>query len=560
MKPRATPGHDTFLVAQIATVVSVAAFLYFLRHDELVLYGDAVAHMNIARRVFDSRTPGLLQLGTVWLPLPHLLTLPFLVPRRLWQTGIGGSFPSMVAYIFSAVGIFRLVRTVLPQPEDARGRALVRFTCWLAVVIFALNPNLIYLQATAMTEPLYLAFFIWAVVFFASALRSCQSGETDRGNAALVKTGLCLAAAAWTRYDGWLLTAVVVVLAIVLGLFGNFAPLRSGAIKMMLIASAAPLLWLGYNAAVYRNPLEFANGPYSARAIEQKTAVPGFPPHPGSGNLRTAFHYFFKSAQLNLAAGATFERSQGTVTGVLQALWVSLLVFGTAVVVLFQRKLWPVLLLWIPVPFYMLSIDYSGVPIFIPVWWPFSYYNVRYGIELLPAFAVLVAFAAYGLMRFFAGTKGTVTIGALFLLVTAITYARTSTSGIVSLQEAQVNARTRIALEKQLASIFETLPPNSTYLMYLGDHPGALQRAGIPLSHVINEGNHRPWKRPTDPDGLWERALAHPASYADYIVALGSDSVASSVTKSELDALLVLHVTGQPEAVIYRTRKSNQAR
>jgi len=64
-------------------------------------------------------------------------------------------------------------------------------------------------------------------------------------------------------------------------------------------------------------------------------------------------------------------------------------------VALFQPKLWPVLLLWTPVPFYMLSIAHSGVPIFVPVWWPFSYYNVRYGLELLPAFAVFVALALY---------------------------------------------------------------------------------------------------------------------------------------------------------------------
>ena len=60
--------RETTLVAQIAACVSVAAFLYYLRYDQILLYGDAVAHINIARRVFDSRTPGLLQLGTVWLP------------------------------------------------------------------------------------------------------------------------------------------------------------------------------------------------------------------------------------------------------------------------------------------------------------------------------------------------------------------------------------------------------------------------------------------------------------------------------------------------------------
>src|SRR6476469_10844584 len=112
---RAAPKTDTdsLLVAQIAAAISIGAFLYFLRQDQLTLFGDAVAHMNIARRVIDSRTPGLLQLGTVWLPLPHLLMLPFLLSNWMWKTGVGGSIPSMAAYVFGTVGIFRLVRGVL---------------------------------------------------------------------------------------------------------------------------------------------------------------------------------------------------------------------------------------------------------------------------------------------------------------------------------------------------------------------------------------------------------------------------------------------------------------
>ena len=42
-------------------------------------YGDAEAHLNLARRVVDSRTPGLSQIGPVWLPLPHLLMLPLVI-------------------------------------------------------------------------------------------------------------------------------------------------------------------------------------------------------------------------------------------------------------------------------------------------------------------------------------------------------------------------------------------------------------------------------------------------------------------------------------------------
>jgi hypothetical protein len=130
----------------------------------------------------------------------------------------------------------------------------------------------------------------------------------------------------------------------------------------------------------------------------------------------------------------------------------------------------------------------------------------------------------------------------------------------VSFQEAVINSRSRIALEKALARDLQLFPPESTYLMYLGDHVGAFQRAGIPLSHVINEGNHRPWKHPSDPDGLWERALAHPAAYANFVIAFDSDAVATAVNSSELSTVLVLRVSGQPQATIYQTTKSNQPR
>ena len=541
MKKPSPSGSETVLVAQLAAAVSIASFFYYLRHGDLLLYGDAVAHINIARRVFDSRTPGLLQLGTVWLPLPHLLMLPFLLSRWLWQTGIGGSIPSLFAYVLSVTGIFRLVRTAPGvEPESVPSK----FAAWFAAAIFALNPNLIYLQTTAMTEPVYLMLFIWAAVFFSDFMRAAGTPSKAESKSPQVKCGLCLAGACLTRYDGWLLAVIISAIALLMAYQSNFSRHRPAVVKLILLAAAGPALWLAYNAAVYRNPLEFANGPYSAKAIEQKTAVPGFPPHPGTNDLSLAFKYFFKSAELNLAPAGW------------QIFWVTALLTGTAIVLLFQRKLWSLLLLWTPIPFYMLSIAYSGVPIFVPVWWPFSRYNVRYGIEMLPAFAVFTAIAAYGLLRFASSSRTRLTIAAVFLLLATISYVQIFRASPVSFEEAVINSRTRIALESELARHLETLPPDSTFLMHVGGHVGAFQQAGIPLSRVINESNHRPWKQPADPDGLWERALQHPAAYADYVIAFDSDPVATGVENSEIAALAILRVTGQPQATIYRTLKN----
>src|ERR1700689_4701877 len=242
--PKAYSDVEIIRLVWLPIFISVFSFLFYNRHGGLLLYGDAVAHINIARRVFDSRTPGLLQLGTVWLPLPHLLMIPFLLFDTAWQTGIGGSVPSMVAYVLGTAGIFRLLRSALSVSSEPDPRA--RITAWLGAIVYAANPNLIYLQTTAMTESLYLALFIWAVVFFSDFVRqsSRKDGPPDAAPSSLMKCGLCLAAACLTRYDGWFLAVAMCVgaLAVVMKSKTNAQILRRCFAKFVLLAAAAPAL------------------------------------------------------------------------------------------------------------------------------------------------------------------------------------------------------------------------------------------------------------------------------------------------------------------------------
>jgi hypothetical protein len=550
--------RETALLAWLAACVSIFSLLFYFRRGDILLYGDAVAHVNIARRVFDSRTPGLLQLGTVWLPLPHLLMIPFLLSDWMWKTGVGGSIPSMAAYVLGTLGVFRLLRgsQILSGPGGTSSLA-----AWGAAIIYAANPNLIYLQATAMTESLYLALFIWAVVYFSEFVRkaeeSSDGSDIRTGPSSLTRCGLCVAAACLTRYDAWFL-------AVAMGAASPWVLVKTrrgpgASVRIfVLLAAAAPVIWLAYNAIVYRNPLEFANGPYSAKAIEQRT--PGAS-HPGSQDLPVAFSYFLKSAEMNLAAGNW------------QKLWIVLALAGTIVCLLGGRttsqtdegtpsrqptgrgRYWPLLLLWMPLPFYVLSVGYSGVPIFMPIWWPFSYYNVRYGLELLPAFAVFSVLAVYFMATLTRRPEVRIGLAIMVLAFVAASYASIWRDPLC-FREARVNSRTRIALESELADFVKALPPDSTLLMYLGNHVGALQEAGVPLRRVINEGNHRTWKQPVDSEGLWERTLANPSRYADFVIAFEGDAVSTGVQMQGLSPLAVIHVSGQPKATIYRTQLS----
>ena len=540
LQPTGRWDRETTLVGQLAAAASLVAFLFYFRHGDLLLYGDAVAHINIARRVIDSRTPGLLQLGTVWLPLPHLLMIPFLFSDAAWQAGVGGAIPSMVAYVLGTVGVFRLVLGYLSH--DATPSQAARVSAWLAAVIYAGNPNLLYLQTTAMTEPLYLALFIWALVHFSEFARSTTTTTKSSPSSSLTKCGLCLIAACLTRYDGWFLAVVMCIAAVAVVIrSGKARSLAPALARFVLLAAVAPLLWLGYNTIVYRNPLEFANGPYSARTIELKSGQS----HPGAHDLPVAFSYFLKTAELNMTEAGW------------QKVWVGIGFAGSLMIFIFDLRLLPLLLLWTPLIFYTLSIGYSGVPIYLPPWWPFSLYNVRYGAQLLPAFAVFAALLLHFMSQLARGRWMKIATGVAIVSLVAASYAFVWRAQPICYREAWVNSRTRITLETELATNLRLLPHHATLLMYLGDHVGALQRAGIPLRQTINEGNHRPWFVPSDPEGLWERALDDPHQYADYVIAFDGDPVAAALQKDAqkrgLTSMVVIHTAGQPPATIYWT-------
>ena len=81
----------TWLVATLALVAGLTATVWAVATGTVLAYGDAEAHLNIAKRVVSGLTGGLAQLGSVWLPLPHLLMVPFVVDDNMWRTGLAGA-------------------------------------------------------------------------------------------------------------------------------------------------------------------------------------------------------------------------------------------------------------------------------------------------------------------------------------------------------------------------------------------------------------------------------------------------------------------------------------
>ncbi|MBZ5521772.1 MAG: hypothetical protein LAP21_05985 [Acidobacteriia bacterium] len=515
-----TERSDGRLLAGLAALVSVVALVWNFRHGLILLPNDAIAHINDARRIFDSQTPGLRQLGTVWLPLPQLLQAPFLLSDTLWRTGIGGCIPSMVAYGAGVLGIFRLVR----------GQSS-RTVAWMAALIYALNPNLVYMQATPMAEAIYLALFIWAVVYF-DEFRRIAATDPAAGRRLLLRCALVLSASMLVRYDGWFLAACVFagVLLVVWRDHLRGRELRSGLAQFAALIALTAGAWLAYNHFVYGNSLDFVTGLYSVRGITERTTMAAYP---GRGDLRTSAIFFLRAATLN--TGAVWGH-----VSLLNLAFVALIAAAY-----FSRRHLAGLLLWVPVVFYVINIAWNSVIIFLPEWWPFSYYNVRYGLQLLPAIAVFVALGCGFLMKL---APARYCMAAVVLIV-LISYGLVLRDGPICLGEAQANGAPRQALDIHVARALLplSLSPDATFMIDLRMRSGVALQAGIHFKRILHPGMYQAWKQ----------GIANPSAAADYVIAVTGDEVDQAVRAHPqgLELIATVDTPGQARAFVYRTMR-----
>jgi len=175
-----------WLLAAAAALAGAAAWAVFFRAGLVLSHYDAKAHLVVARRVIDNLTPGWQQIGAVWLPLPHLIEI---LPTQVDLFYRTGAFASLVSIGCLAITTYAAARLILRVTGSRPGAAV-------CAALLALNPNLLYLHTTPMTEPLLLASSMLVVLWLLEWV------DDDRDTVP-PKLALALFAAAWTRYEAW---------------------------------------------------------------------------------------------------------------------------------------------------------------------------------------------------------------------------------------------------------------------------------------------------------------------------------------------------------------------
>ncbi len=478
----------TILIGVIVQIISYYNELIFCPN-----FGDPASRLDSSRRFYDSITPGIWnQIGTVWLPAHMILLLPFTKISFLWQTGIAGSIVGFISYLVGSVLIFKIVQRITRD----------KFSAFIGWAIYALNPNILYLQTTAMSETVFFMFLI--VTFYFLQVLADEGERMD-----VVKASFFMMGAVATRYEGWVIMFFTSFIIFYVYLKKKHKPLLY-ALTFSSISIAFIGFWLYHNWSRYGDPLEFQRGKYSL--LHHANAFLAANLLPTKGNLWLSTDFYTKAVILN----------SGLLIILIFILGLILYIYNNK---LNLKTIFPYALL-ILYPFSIYSLYEGQNVIMLPNTNPSGYVHSRYGLSLMPAIAIFGG-CAYRYLKDFEffrriknGKKILISIFLLAIVSQSIFWVSNFPENIASLAELDYGSK---QMYYKIKGVSEYLRDNYDGGNILLDEViiRLLPSCGVPYRERIFPNT---WQ-------LGEKALKEPSKYVKWII------VDTEATKEKRNAL-----------------------
>lgn len=457
-------------------LLSLGSWLFYYLNGLILSYNDARSHLDVARRVVDSLTPGAAQIGSVWLPLQHILELTTIWNNFMFRTGLSGSIISMFAFVASAIFMIKIARLL----------SLDYLAILIMLMTFALNPNLLFLQSIPMTESLLLFTLLGTLYYFAKWIKTNQMSS-------LILSGVFTFLAVLTRYDGWFLFLFLALATFIISYIRNNAKkAESDFLIYSSLGFFAVALWLGWNLLIFGDPLFFLNSQFSAKA-QQDILL-------SEGRLLTRFNLPFSTEVFGLAiiANTSLVIFILGVIGIIKS-FISNTSF-TVKILIFSFLA--------PIIFNIISLFLGQSVIHLPNLPPYTYFNIRYGIMALPVIALGVGFFVN--KRKFAA----LIVAILILFQYGNMYL---TNNIITIQDG-VRGSSGAFLD-DVGSWVHNNASKGLILVPASSHDALIFISDLPLNHFITEGSGKYWKT----------SLKDPTIYANFVIMHQGDLVYDSL-------------------------------
>jgi hypothetical protein len=463
-------------------LLSLTSWFYYFSSERHVAYNDAMSHLNISRRVFDNLTPGAAQIGSVWLPLYHLLMLPTVWIDFFWKTGFSAAIVSMSSYIVTSLYTYKLALSL----------GFKRKIALIITSIVALNTNLLYLQTTALTEPLFIALFTLSIYHFNRWIKHHNIMN-------LVGTAFFVMLSTLTRYDGWALLGFsgLALMIILWNRYKSFKAVEGLTILFVTLAALGCMLWFGWNYFIFGDPIYFATGEFSAKA--QQDVLEASNDLPTKHNVGLSMLTYMYSMFSNV----------GVITILLGSIgWLVYIKNSNTIGKAFA------LISIAPLVFNVLALFLGHSVIHVPEIAGASWFNVRYGL-LVISWAAL--FTGYLASRPNVLVKTLVPV--LVMLQIGLFY---NSRYIVTLDDGLWgSSQKNVKATGQWIHDYVGADNNDLILVSVASHDAVLFRSDLPMHRFIHEGTGE----------YWDNALANPELHAKFVIMRTHDSL-DSVARS----------------------------
>ncbi len=455
------------LVFGLLVAVSITFFIIYLNNGLGLAYNDARSHLDIGRRVVEGLKPGLAQLGSVWLPLPHVLMIPTVWNDFMWHTGLAGAIVSMISFVATGMIVFKFLEKL----------NVGIFGRWVGVILFVANINVLYLQSTAMTELLLLATMTIGSFYL-------LVWHQDDNILDLIKASFWIMLSTLVRYDGWFLLFLSTCL-IIFHVFRRkgYKMAEGVAIMFCTVGAFGIALWLLWNQLIFKDPLFFAFGPYSAHAQQSQLE---------SAGILVTKHNWFESFRIYMYAliynSGAFTALMGLL-GVL-SLWFSKRLSGATRMAS--------LALLAPLFFNILALYLGHSVLFVQGLSGDTWFNVRYGAMLIPSIAIFVGFLidrAKGLR---------LTLIALLVFVTFFAFVN---NDAVTIDDARVGSSQKNVTEVSGYLNKHAKDQKGFIMISAASHDAIIFSSGLPMKRFIHEGTGAYWEAATNTPDRWARWL-----------------------------------------------------
>jgi hypothetical protein len=501
--------------------------------------------------------------------------LPLVWNNWAYYSGFAGSVVMMLSYVVCTVLVYKFVWHLTRQ----------RWAALCATAVFALNPNVLYMQSTPMTELLMFATMMGAVY---GLLRWIQTDDSDQfHHLYLLGAGFSALLCALTRYEGWTLAVVLVGVVLYCSLSGLSLMARlvvTGFITASVVAAGwgvvhfgwvalaivpvallgyvflrrlyqnndwdltegqlitfgilgamGPLAWMAWNWVIFGSPLAFQTGQYAKPSLWVDSG-------------EKAVHNIVIS--LRTYEIATVDNLT-TAVAILAVIGLTVFLWRTRL----SAESLPVLALLVMFPMFVVTLYKGERPLHVYQYYD-NFYNIRFGLVMLLPACILIGFLTAEVSRVLGrklpsrwrGAARTAPALAASLAVVVIAVGALQSGNIATLREPLAAQATPTDLATQAAARWlRTHYTGGRLLMESYGNEDVAFESHVPNQEQVYEGSYRKW-RP---------ALANPSGHGiTWIVMRTEHDHVDLVYKALSGSSLIdgyQRVWSNPDYIVYAT-------